>query len=167
MSRLHSRPEVTLFALCASLVFGCAGNQKLARMNSNLPIETEHGYQQGGSELDPKDMKDKLRTEPESASHVQRAEVLGMLAIVLAAAGGGLVGWPLGDKAAGEEHPNWELAYAGGGAIAVSIPLAIWSGDSLNRAVKAHNRSLNEPVAWRGNACVAGTRPVGAVLLSW
>ncbi|MCB0697311.1 MAG: hypothetical protein KDC07_08100 [Chitinophagaceae bacterium] len=43
---------------------------------------------------------------------------------VLAAVGGGLIGWPCGTYLGGGD-PEWGLAIAGAGVLAVAIPLAI------------------------------------------
>lgn len=106
-------------------------------------IETQHGYQQDGKAIDPEDMARKLEREPAAAPAVRRARTLGTIATVLAGVGGALVGWPLGQAAADNPHPTWPLAYVGGGAVVVSIPLAIWGASSMESAVEAHNRGLD------------------------
>lgn len=142
VSPQRSSAGATIALLFACGQLGCAATPKLARMNPYVPIETENGYRQNGQPLDPKSMRDELAKEPESASHVSRAQALGTVATILAAAGGALAGWPLGEYGAGEPHPNWELAYVGSAAIVVSIPLVLWSVGSMNSAVRAHNRGL-------------------------
>jgi len=122
---------------------GCAGAPKLTPMDPYRRIETEHGYRQDGKVLDPDDMARKLEKEPAAAPAVRRARTLGTIATVLAAAGGVLVGWPLGEWAADDPHPTWPLAYAGGAALVVSVPLAIWSGTSFAGAVETHNRAFS------------------------
>jgi hypothetical protein len=111
-------------------------------MDINRPIDTEDGYQQDGRNLDTKDMLDRLEKEPESGPSVKRARALATLSIVLAGAGGALIGWPLGEAASGNPDPHWPLAYAGAGALALSIPVIVWEIDSVKSAVRAHNRKL-------------------------
>jgi hypothetical protein len=124
--------------------FGCASRPTLRAMDPSLPIETDRGYRQRGEPLDPKDMTDKLSEEPAAGSLVRRSRALAIVTQVLATVGGGLIGWPLGTHLRGGD-PNWTLAYAGAGAIVVSIPIAVWSADSMNDAIDAHNRALVVP----------------------
>jgi hypothetical protein len=58
------------------------------------------------------------------------------------AAGGALVGWPIGQALAGEDKPLWVLAGAGGGLIAVSIPFSVAASNNLVNAVDAHNAGV-------------------------
>lgn len=145
-SGLCDRAVVTMSVLSILGSAGCASTQTV-KMDPSRPIETEHGYQQDGVDLDRADMVAVLGKDPASSSDVSRAQVLGVTAIVLATAGGALVGWPVGEKLGGKAHPTWELAYAGAAAIAVSIPLALWADGSIGSAVEAHNRATRGPAA--------------------
>jgi len=127
-----------------SLVVTACGPQHLVPMHPSDPIEeTASGYAQGGRLIDPGSMTKTLEQEPDSREHVARAQTLATVAIILSSVGGALAGWPLGEAAAGEKKPLWGLAAAGGGAIALSIPIAIWSSGSMSKAVRAHNDSVN------------------------
>lgn len=143
MARFERLSAVGGVVICCVLAPGCASNQKLARMNPLLPIETTNGYRQEGRVLDPEDMGKKLSAAPATAGPANRARVLTTLAVILAGAGGALAGWPLGEYAGGKQDPNWNLLYAGGGAVVVSVPLLLWGVGSMNSAVEAHNRSLS------------------------
>lgn len=68
-----------------------------------------------------------------------------MQALILSAAGGALLGWPLGQAIVGEEDPMWALAGVGGGLIAVSIPFAVVADNKVDNAVDAHNERLKGP----------------------
>jgi hypothetical protein len=107
-------------------------------MNPNQPVEIRDGYRQDGQRVEPESLLETLKSEPEAAPAVHRAQALATVATILAAVGGGLVGWPLGE-AAGGSKPHWALAGAGGGAIVVGIPLAIWADSSMQSAVRSHN----------------------------
>lgn len=50
---------------------------------------------------------------------------------ILAVIGGALIGWPLG-TAIGGGDPEWVLAAAGAGVLAIAIPLAIIGGRKCN-----------------------------------
>jgi len=139
-SKVRAAAVGALFALESS----CA-RPDLVRMNVNRPIETEHGYQQDGHDLDSDDMIQKLKHERASSPAIERAQVLGVVAMILAGAGGGLVGWPLGEKAGGNPNPHWGLAYAGAGALVLSIPVVAFEIGSVDSAVAAHNHQFGAP----------------------
>lgn len=121
-------------------------------MDPSLPVETKDGYKQAGAPIDRDSMLEVLSSKPASADDAKRAKTLAFVSTVLAAAGGALIGYPLGQKLGGEE-PNWTLAYVGAGSAVASIPLAIWADSSVGSAVEAHNRSLGaQPDAARSNA---------------
>jgi hypothetical protein len=157
---MNTRP----LPLCAALLLvwgasGCTGAQKLAKMDPMLPIDTRSGFSQHDQRLDGADMLEKLSRERASARYVRRARALSITANILAAAGGALIGWPVGQAIAGAEEPIWPMAYAGAGAVVASISLGIGGIYSVKDAVAAHNRSFPElssqprtRVAWKGGA---------------
>jgi hypothetical protein len=145
MTNFSGYRAISAGAICILLSvgeLGCAGASKLAPMDPYRRIETERGYRQDGKVLDPDDMARKLEKEPAAAADVRRARTLGTIATVLGAAGGALVGWPLGEWAADDPHPTWPLAYAGAAALVISVPLVIWAGSSMETAVETHNREF-------------------------
>jgi hypothetical protein len=120
----------------------CASQRALVKMDVNRPIETSDGYQQDGRDLDTNDMLDRLAKQRASGPDAKRAQTLSVVSIVLAGAGGVLIGWPLGEKIGGDPEPTWPLAYAGAGALALTIPVIVWEVTSVSSAVRAHNRAL-------------------------
>ena len=131
-------------AMMVSSGIGCAS---LPRMDADDPIEIDSGpfgprYKQDGQGIDPSDMADQLDKEPEATSDVSRSQGLRIVALLLGAAGGALIGVPLGQAAGGERDPLWPLAGAGAGAVALSIPATIWAVSSMDSAVEAHNQAL-------------------------
>lgn len=124
---------------------GCAAG--LSKMNPSQPIAIDTGffaarYKQDGNPLAVSDVADQLESNPETASDASRGRTLRVISSIVAGVGGALVGIPVGQAIVGEREPLWALAGAGGAAIAVSIPLAIWSDVSMDSAVEAHNRSV-------------------------
>ncbi len=148
------------YSVMAAIMIGCFGcGSTLPKMHEYESIEKSSQffgprYTQNGKAIDPGDMADKLEKEPKAAPHVGRARALRVVSTILAAAGGALVGWPLGGYIGGDRRPNWKLAAVGGGAIAIGIPLAIWSDFSMDTGVEVHNKHL-ETTAW------ASAPPVG------
>ncbi len=57
---------------------------------------------------------------------------------IFGAAGGLLIGWPLGTAISGGE-PKWYLAGIGAGLVAISIPLSINFRKKANQALHDHN----------------------------
>jgi hypothetical protein len=146
MLRASTSLRPLLFASLLLAQVACGAAPKLVKMDPSRPIQRDDGYQQDGQTLDPEDMSEKLSEEPEAAPHVSRAKTLALIATILGAAGGALVGWPLGGAIGGESDPPWELAYVGGGVILVSIPLALWGASSFDTAVDAHNARVEPPL---------------------
>lgn len=131
--------------ILAAAQIGCT--PALAPMDPHRLIRTEDGFSQEGRRLDEKDMLDTLKQEEAAADYANRAETLGVAAQALAGVGGFLMGWPIGGALAGEDSPQWGMAYAGGGAVLASVPLLLLSQSSLKKAVRAHNAALEEPSA--------------------
>jgi hypothetical protein len=146
---LDSSLKATLVATLAFSQVACVAST-LPKMQDDRPIDIDHGffavrYKQDGHPVDPSDMRDRLERSPESASDVKRAKVVGTLGVILAGIAGGLIGWPVGQKLAGEQHPLWPLAYTGAATFAVAIPFGIWSDSSLDSAVEKHNHHQAAP----------------------
>jgi hypothetical protein len=141
MLEITSKTTTLVASIWLSSQLACAGPQ-LAKLDPSRTIETDDGYRQDGKALDAADMTEKLSAEPASAPHVSRARTLSTISMILAAAGGALVGWPIGAKIGGDPNPKWGLAAAGGAVILVSVPLALWGSSSLGSAVDAHNAQL-------------------------
>lgn len=129
------------------LVAVCTGCASAPKMNAAAPIEKHSAflgteYQQNGEAIDRQDMMSKLEQEPAAKDELSGHDALSTTSVVLATAGGFLVGWPIGQAIAGKSDPLWALAGVGGGLIALSIPLAIIADNKVEAAVDAHNRSV-------------------------
>ena len=64
-----------------------------------------------------------------------------VLAQLLSAAGGFMVGWPVGTAIGGGE-PNWTMAGIGAGIIAISIPISANFKKKGHSAINQHNDSI-------------------------
>jgi hypothetical protein len=142
---LASRRAAFLAAIALLVVgSGCGASIPL---NAAAPIEKKSvflgtEYQQSGKRIDREDMHSKLENESGPAEELSGQTALAVSSLVLAVAGGGMVGWPLGQAIAGENEPLWVLAGVGAGLIVLSIPLAIVADNKVENAVDAHNRRL-------------------------
>jgi hypothetical protein len=143
---LQRTPTINWFAGALVSVQLACGAPSLAKMDPNRAIEREHGYQQDGKDLDPDDMSAQLAAEPEAAPHLSRSKTLALIASIVGAAGGALVGWNVAGQLGDGRNSSWGLAAVGGGVILVSVPLALWGASSFDSAVDAHNaRVATEP----------------------
>jgi hypothetical protein len=140
---------------------GCGIYTKKMSVGSPIDLDSSPGgprYLQDGAGIDAADMAEQLEKEPEAASDVAAAQAWRVASTVFAAAGGALIGWPLGQALGGERKPLWALAGAGAGAIVVSIPLSALAVYSMDNAVKSHNRALGSTTARAGSPKSTATR---------
>ncbi|MCL2414947.1 MAG: hypothetical protein FWC94_06840 [Bacteroidales bacterium] len=79
-----------------------------------------------------------MQNNQQAYDFIQKARTQNTLANVFGAAGGLLVGWPLGVAVAGGEA-NWGLATIGAGLIVVAIPIFNSAKRNANRAVQIYN----------------------------
>ncbi len=66
---------------------------------------------------------------------------------IFGAAGGLLIGWPIGTAISGGE-PKWYLAGIGAGLVAISIPISINFKKKANEALKNHNSLIRGSAKW-------------------
>lgn len=148
---------VLVAALCAT---GCSSGRKM-NADSPIDIDTSPGgprYLQSGRGLDRSHMAEQLEKEPEAALYVSTSWRLRVFSGILAGAGGAMVGLPVGQELGGDPEPLWPLAAAGAGVTAVAITLAILGVYSMDKAVKAHNATLEHQ---------ADTSPASPASLPW
>jgi hypothetical protein len=96
-------------------------------------------YEQNGHSIDRSDMLEKLDREPVASEALSGYGALAPISWVLAAAGGGLIGWPLGVAAAGGDNPPWAAAGVGAATLVVGLVLAAIADNKVESAVDAHN----------------------------
>ncbi|QTD39045.1 hypothetical protein JL193_07295 [Polaribacter batillariae] len=73
---------------------------------------------------------------------IKKAKSQNTISSILAFAGGGFIGIPIGQSIANRE-PSWTLAYIGGGIAAIGIPIAIKASKNVKKGVDLYNSSLN------------------------
>ncbi|WBL25276.1 hypothetical protein [Zunongwangia sp. HGR-M22] len=78
---------------------------------------------------------------PEAQDLIRKAKTTTVFTSILSVAGGGLIGWPLGEAIGGGD-PNWALAGIGAGLVAVAIPLSSSASKKAKQAVDLYNNSL-------------------------
>jgi hypothetical protein len=122
------------------LAFGCASGPKFDHTLSIDKRETFLGpsYAQQGELLAQSALVDGLERESEARSDAEAGRTASIIARLLAAFGGALIGWPLGEAIA-QQDPHWILAAAGGALIALAIPMTIVAVADIDDAVDRHN----------------------------
>lgn len=110
------------------------------------PIRMEKvfgGYKffQGDKLLTINQLVTTLAPNTEAYKQIKGAKSTYTATMVLATAGGALIGWPIG-TAIGAGEPNWILAGVGIGLVAVSIPLSSKFNKQSKTAVDIFNGSL-------------------------
>ena len=132
---------------------GCVAAQR-PPYYSQSPVELD-GYKQGGRAIDRNSLKEGLLKEEGSKELVEKSQAVAIPALILGAAGGALIGVPLGEAASGQD-PHWVFAGVGGGVAAAGIALGFWADAIFEDAVKVHNERVNGQHApsaqWRGTS---------------
>lgn len=99
-------------------------------------------YTQNGKTLTAGELKNQLNTNEESAKLMRKAQVNNTFATIFGAAGGALVGYPIG-TAIGGGDANWTLAGVGAGLVAVAIPFSISANKRSKEAIDIYNYRIN------------------------
>lgn len=119
------------------------GNTPQHRTDSIEITKSFGGYRfyQHNQQLSLKQLQNQLQPNDAAYKLVKSARGSNTFATILGAAGGFLVGWPLG-TAIGGGDPNWTMAAIGGGLIGVSVPVSIGANKKLKKAVAIYNDAL-------------------------
>lgn len=125
------------FFLCTINIFG----QSLSDTISVAKWPTKFIYH--GKNLKTKEFNKIVPINDNAYRQVKKANSYQFLSLIFAAAGGGLIGYPIGSAMAGG-YPNWGIAGIGAGCLAVMVPLNILSVKHAKKAVGFYNQELRE-----------------------
>jgi hypothetical protein len=119
----------------------------------------------GNEVLTPKRINEVLASNPEAYKEYLAAKYNSTPALILAGAGGFLIGWPLGQAIGGGE-PQWALAGAGAVLVGLSIPLSSAAKKRSIKAVEIYNQGVlkkqsKDPMSMK---IVGGANGFGLVL---
>lgn len=123
-------------------------------------------YTQNGNTLSTGELKTQMNTNEESARLMKKAQVNNTFATIFGAAGGALIGYPVG-TAIGGGDANWTLAGVGAGLVAVAIPFSSSANKRSKEAVDIYNYRLNtkEDLALQPNfKLISNAKGVGLAL---
>lgn len=118
-------------------------------INTLLGQEIEMGinllgykFEQNSRRLSWKELVNETQTNIEANLLIKKAKSQNTLSNILAFAGGGLIGVPLGQSST-DRKPNWTLAYIGGGITIIGIPIAISASRNAKKGIDLYNSSMN------------------------
>jgi hypothetical protein len=94
-----------------------------------------------GKKLKMSELVDLMKENTNSFELVNKAKKNYTVSSIFGAAGGALVGWPIGSSLGGGD-PNWSLAGIGAGLIAISIPFNNKYNKNIKNAVENYNTNL-------------------------
>jgi len=89
--------------------------------------------------LNAMNLEDYLKDVPSSLEIFKTSKKFYYTSMIIGAAGGGLVGWPVGTAMGGGEA-NWNLAYAGAGLIVISYYFSFTAEYRIRDAVGEYNK---------------------------
>lgn len=104
-------------------------------------------YYQNDQRLNMNQLVDVMILNEQAFKQIKEAQSTYTIAKIMSAAGGFMVGWPIGAALAGGE-PNWTMAGIGAGIIAVSIPISQKFYKQANNAVGTFNTGFRTSSFW-------------------
>jgi hypothetical protein len=120
---------------------------------TGTPIEVKkvfggYKYFQGDSRLNMNQLVVAMESNEIAFQQIKKAQSTNTLGMIIAGAGGFMIGWPLGTSIAGGD-PNWVLAGIGAGLIVASIPISKKVISHTNMAVETYNNGLEKTSFWQ------------------
>lgn len=100
-------------------------------------------FTQNENTLSLGDLSKIVEDTPQAEDLIKKAKTTTVFTTILSFAGGGLIGWPIGEAIGGGD-PNWALAGIGAGLVAVAIPLSSSASKKAKEAVDLYNASLEK-----------------------
>jgi len=102
------------------------------------------GYYCGSHKLTGPELEQLLSKVPGALEEYNSGKSMHVGASILQSIGGFLIGWPLGEAAAGAESPNWTMAAVGGGIAIPGIILEVLSNKHIRNAIDTYNSAIDK-----------------------
>ena len=106
-------------------------------------IGKNNQYYQNDQLLKHKQLLNIMQSNQEALDIYKKASSTSIFGLVLAGAGGGMIGWTIGTLLTDEFDTNWAIAGIGAGLIVVSIPIVKSAGKRVSNAVDIYNNGLS------------------------
>lgn len=104
-------------------------------------------YYQNDQRLNMNQLVEVMILNEQAFKQIKEAQSTYTIVTIMSAAGGFMIGWPIGAALAGGE-PNWTMAGIGAGIIAVSIPISQKFYKQANNAVGTFNTGFRNSSFW-------------------
>ena len=141
---------VSATVVCAVLCLVTMGIALCQGSGGKEPIQVEKkfaGYKftyQGTEIKKASELRPIVQGVPEAVAAVDKSEAYNGGAMALAAVGGSLIGWPVGEAIGGSDDPKWVLAGAGAAVTTVAIVLGVQGVKQAKRAVDIYNVGVGQ-----------------------
>lgn len=130
--------------LITFLVTFCISNAFGQTPTDTISIQKVFGgyqYYQGNNRLGFSQMINQMQSNEQALKEIKAAQTNNSVASITGYIGGFMLGWPIG-TAIGGGRPNWALAGAGAGVLAIGITLNQKSNKQTAKAIHIFNESI-------------------------
>lgn len=137
--------SITLFIFSFSVVY-CSG-----QVLDSIKVEQRVGtvFLHNGEQLNPRQMEKIMQGNADAMTEMRLAKRNYNLTMLFGAAGGLLVGFPLGQSASSDVPLNIEMVLSGVGLILVAIPFSINYNLRAKKATSIYNNGLTTSSVYR------------------
>lgn len=130
------KPLLALIFTITALTFCNAQHIKVEKVFGG------YKYTQNDEYMTMTDLVNAMENNTKAFELIKKAKSNSSIATILGFAGGGLIGFPIGQSLGGRDA-NWALAGIGAGLVAIAIPISSSANKKTNKAVELYNASLN------------------------
>ncbi len=119
-------------------------NVSAQTQNDSITVKKVFGgyqFSQGEQRLNMQQLVKTLKPNEEAYKQIKSARSNQTIGMIFGAAGGFMIGYPLGTALGGGE-PKWIMAGIGAGLVAISIPFSSKANKKAKQAVKTYNQGL-------------------------
>ena len=134
---------IILFFLVFGVIVISENSANAQTQTDSIIIENNRIFKQNDIALAPRQLMKITKNNAQAYEEMKKAKANSDFSVVLGAAGGFLIGWPLGTALGGGE-PQWYLAGIGAGLLFLTIPLANGYKKHARNAVDIYNSGLGE-----------------------
>lgn len=127
---------LTLTVVLSSIIFCNAQEIEMVKK----PLDAPEFYQ-NGQKYKMRELVMIMRFNNKAADHMKKARTNYTFSQIFAFTGAGLVGYPIGTSLGGGD-PQWGIAIAGAGIMALSVPFLVATNKNSSKAVELYNDGL-------------------------
>jgi len=129
-----------LFLLLLIFCTSTMGAQQMEMVKK--PLDAPDFYQ-NGKKYKMGELVLLMKPNYEAVDYMKKARTNYTFSQIFAFTGAGLVGYPIGTSLGGGD-PQWAIAIAGGGIMALSIPFLVATNKNSTKAVESYNKGFGK-----------------------